>query len=158
MNWRNWHLYGDLAALALLAMLICAALMFVYTTRLRRKRDEWSSPLSEGIGAYKLILRKVRKGEPMSRDEVDFANQVIADRSSLWAFSIPGAIFSLGCFYVLGSLEQLHGATPSERVFIGVIPMFSSINIAAQILRVRVLRGRVPKAVDSPQGAVPSLG
>lgn len=62
------------------------------------------------------------------------------------AYSIPATIFALGCFYVLGSLEQLHGATPSERTFLGVIPMISSINITAQILRVAKLRKRLPKA------------
>ena len=42
------------------------------------------------------------------------------------AYCIPAPIFSIGCFYVFGSLEDLHGATPSERTFLGVIPMFTS--------------------------------
>lgn len=39
---------------------------------------------------------------------------------------IPGALFMLGCFFVFGSLYHLHGATPSERTFLGVIPMLTS--------------------------------
>ncbi|GLE59328.1 hypothetical protein NJBCHELONAE_46410 [Mycobacteroides chelonae] len=147
MNWNflghNWHLFGYLAILAFVALLTFATCMFVYTTRLRK---QVSSPLADRIGGYPLVLRKVRKREPMSPDELAFARQAIADRGSLWAFSIPATIFSLGCFYVLGSLEQLHGATPSERTFLGVIPMISSINITAQVLRMRRLEGRLPRA------------
>nr|CRL70880.1 hypothetical protein CPGR_00583 [Mycolicibacter nonchromogenicus] len=45
---------------------------------------------------------------------------------------------------MLGSLEQLHGATPSERTFIGVIPMLGALNMTAQILRVRRLNKLLP--------------
>ena len=45
--------------------------------------------------------------------------------------------------YVLGSLEQLHGATPSERTFLGVIAMISSINVTMQIFRVIKLKKRL---------------
>ncbi|OHT84969.1 hypothetical protein [Mycobacteroides saopaulense] len=147
MNWNflghNWHLFGHLAILAFVALLVFATCMFVHTTRLRRQEG---SPLAERLGGYPSVLRKVRKREPMSPDELHFARQAIADRGSLWAFSIPATIFSLGCFYVLGSMEQLHGATPSERTFLGVIPMISSINITAQVLRMRRLKGRLPQA------------
>ncbi|ALR13679.1 hypothetical protein BST43_14700 [Mycobacteroides saopaulense] len=147
MNWNflghNWHLFGHLAILAFVALLVFATCMFVYTTRLRQQEG---SPLAERLGGYPSVLRKVRKREPMSPDELHFARQAIADRGSLWAFSIPATIFSLGCFYVLGSMEQLHGATPSERTFLGVIPMISSINITAQVLRMRRLKGRLPQA------------
>lgn len=147
MNWNflghNWHLFGHLAILAFVALLVFATCMFVYTTRLRKQEG---SPLAERLGGYPSVLRKVRKREPMSPDELHFARQAIADRGSLWAFSIPATIFSLGCFYVLGSMEQLHGATPSERTFLGVIPMISSINITAQVLRMRRLKGRLPQA------------
>ncbi|OBC01580.1 hypothetical protein A5784_17825 [Mycobacterium sp. 852013-50091_SCH5140682] len=136
-------LFGNLAIIALVALLAFATCMFVYTIRLRNRP---SSPLAEEVGGTKAVLRKLRKREAMSEQEIDFAAQAIANRSSPMAYSIPATIFALGCFYVLGSLEQLHGATPSERTFLGVIPMISSINITAQILRVAKLRKRLPKA------------
>jgi hypothetical protein len=139
----NSSLFGNLAIIALAALLAFATCMFVYTMRLRNRP---SSPLAEEVGGTKAVLNKVRKREPMSPDEIDFAAQTIANRSSLMAYSIPATIFSLGCFYVLGSLEHLHGATPSERTFLGVIPMISSINITAQILRVAKLKRRLPNA------------
>ena len=67
-------------------------------------------------------MRQVRKREPTLNDELDFAKQIIADRSSLMAFCIPGALFMVGCFYVFESLYYLHGATPSERTFLGCSP------------------------------------
>ncbi|ORA35950.1 hypothetical protein [Mycobacterium aquaticum] len=136
-------LFGNLAIIALVALLVFATCMFIYTVRLRNRP---SSPLAEEVGGTKAVLNKLRKREPMSQQEIDFAAQTIANRSSPMAYSIPATIFSLGCFYVLGSLEQLHGATPSERTFLGVIPMISSINITAQILRVAKLRKRLPGA------------
>ncbi|CPW80733.1 Uncharacterised protein [Mycobacteroides abscessus subsp. abscessus] len=151
MNWNflghNWHLFGNLAVLAFVALLVFATCMSVYTARLRKQAV---SPLAHSVGGYPFVLSKVRKREQMSVEELSFARQAIADRGSLWAFSIPATIFSLGCFYVLGSLEQLHGATPSERTFLGVIPMVSSINITAQVLRMRRLKGRLPRASVPP--------
>ncbi|GAB4696734.1 hypothetical protein MOKP118_01420 [Mycobacterium avium subsp. hominissuis] len=88
-------------------------------------------------------MHKVRKGEPMSPAEVDYAKQVVADRGSLMTLCIPGALFMLGCFFVFGSLYHLHGATPSERTFLGVIPMLTSTNLAIQIRRSARLRRRL---------------
>jgi len=85
----------------------------------------------------------VRKGQPMTSDELEYATQVVDNQRTLMTFAIPLTVFSLGCFYVLGSLEQLHGATPSERTFLGVIAMVSSINITAQIFRVIKLKKRL---------------
>ena len=99
--------------------------------------------MSEEIGSAKAVVKKVRKREPMSKDELDFAKQVIAARGSLMAFCIPGALFMVGCFYVFGSLYHLHGATPSERTFLGVFPMLASINFTMQILRSARLKGRL---------------
>lgn len=134
--------YGDLAVIAFVALLVFATGMFVHTRRLRNRP---ASPLGDEVGGTKAMLNKVRNREPMTEPELAFATQSIADRSSLLAFSIPATIFSLGCFYVLGSLEHLHGATPSERTFLGVIPMFSSVNITIQILRNKALKRRVPQ-------------
>jgi hypothetical protein len=60
-------------------------------------------------------------------------------------FCIPGALFMLGCFYVFGSLYQLHGATPSERTFLGVFPMLAAMNFTTQILRSIRLKRRLRK-------------
>lgn len=148
MNWNflgtNWHLFGDLAALAFLALLVSATGVFFHIRRLRARSP---LPISEGVGARKAVLTKVRKGEPLSPQEHEFAGRVIADHRSPLAFCIPVAIFSLGCFYVLGSLEQLHGLTPSERTFIGVIPMFGSLNVTAQTLRIAKLKRHLPVSV-----------
>jgi Kef-type K+ transport system membrane component KefB len=62
------------------------------------------------------------------------------------ALCIPFTLFALSCYYVFGSLEHLHGATPSERHFIGVIPMLTSTNLAIQLLRARRLKGRLRNA------------
>jgi Kef-type K+ transport system membrane component KefB len=81
----------------------------------------------------------------MSPDELDYAKRLVADRGSLLTLCIPGALFMLGCFYVFGSLYHLHGATPSERTFIGVIPMLTSTNLAIQIRRHARLKRRLKK-------------
>ena len=59
------------------------------------------------------------------------------------AYCIPAAIFTIGCFYVFGSLEQLHGAKPSLRTFIGVLPMLGATNLTVQLLRISSLKGRL---------------
>jgi len=147
MNWdlfgTNWRLFGDLAVVAFLALLAFGAGTFCYIRRLQSRPP---LPISEGIGARRAVLTKLRKRQPMSPDELKFATRAITDLRSPLAFCIPAAAFSLGCLYVLGSLEQLHGATPSERTFIGVIPMLGSLNMTAQIVRVRELKRRLPAA------------
>ncbi|WGI33204.1 hypothetical protein QDT91_02085 [Mycolicibacterium aubagnense] len=87
----------------------------------------------------------------MTAAELEYATQVIDNQRTLLTFAIPLTIFSLGCFYVLGSLEQLHGATPSERTFLGIIAMLSSINVTTQIFRVIKLKRRLPQVtlIDS---------
>src|SRR5947208_3321163 len=115
------NMFGNLAVIAFVALLVFATGMFMHTQRLRTRP---TSSFAEEVGGTKAMLTKVRNREPMTSDELAFAKQAIADRSSILAFSIPATIFSLGCFYVLGSLEHLHGATPSERTFLGLIPMF----------------------------------
>jgi Kef-type K+ transport system membrane component KefB len=86
-------------------------------------------------------MHKVSKREPMSKDELDYAKQIVADRSSPMAFCIPGTLFALACFFLFGSLYYLHGATPSERTFLGVIPMLTSTNLAIRLLaRARLTR------------------
>ncbi len=135
-------LFGYLTAAALVLALVFAAFAAVYVKRLG---DREPSPISEEIGSAKAVVRKVRRREPMSQDELDYAKQIIGARSALMAFCIPGALFMVGCFYVFGSLYHLHGATPSERTFLGVFPMLAATNLAMQILRSARLKRRVQK-------------
>jgi hypothetical protein len=135
-------LFGFLTIGSLALAFVFAALAGVYVKRLE---DRTPLPISDEIGSAKAITRKVRKREPMSQDELDYAKQLLATRSSLLTFCIPGALFMLGCFYVFGSLYQLHGATPSERTFLGVFAMLSAINFTTQILRSARLKRRLRK-------------
>ena len=131
-------LYALLTVVAFALAGVFAAFAGVYVWRLQRRP---TNPAGEEVGSAKAVVHKVRKGEPMSPDELEFARQIIGARSSPWTFAIPGALFMLGCFYVFGSLYHLHGATPSERTFLGVFPMLASVNFTTQILRsIRVKR------------------
>jgi hypothetical protein len=141
-------LFGLLALVSLALVLVFAAAASIYVARLR---DRESTPISEEVGSATAIMRKLRKREPMSPDELDYARQVATIRGSLMAFAIPGMIFMLGCFYVFGSLEHLHGARPSERTFLGVIPMLTSTNLALRILSSARIKRRLEKV--APGGA-----
>jgi hypothetical protein len=99
----------------------------------------------------------VRKGESMSTDELAFATQVIADRRSLMAYSIPAAIFTIGCLYVFGSFDQLHGRAPSVRTYIGVLPMLGAINLTGQLHRIAALKKRLPAVRTQPRADESSL-
>jgi hypothetical protein len=123
----------------------------VFVMRLVRRP---TLPMTEEVGGIPRVLRKLRKREPMSDEELAVARQAVSDRGSLMALCIPAAIFSIGCFYVFGSLEYLHGATPSERTFLGVIPMFTSTNLAIRMLRSASLKGRLPTKPKAPQAAL----
>ncbi|WP_445164429.1 hypothetical protein ACTXG5_15045 [Mycobacterium sp. Dal123C01] len=135
-------LYGLLTVLALALALVLVAVATVYVARLERRVP---APIGEEIGSAKTVLSKVRKREPMSPDEVSFARQIVADRSSFQALCIPAGLFMLGCFFVFGSLYHLHGATPSERTFLGVIPMLTSTNLGLRMLSSARLKGRLRK-------------
>jgi hypothetical protein len=135
-------LFGFLTLVSLAVAFVFAAIAAVYVKRLE---DQTPHPMADEIGGVRAVLRKVRKREPMSKDELDFAKQLLARRSSLLTLCIPGALFMLGCFYVFGSLYQLHGATPSERTFLGVFAMLSATNFTIQILRSARLKRRLRK-------------
>lgn len=135
-------LWGFLTALTLGLALVFVAIGAVYVKRLG---DRPPGTISEEIGSATAVVRKVRKREPMSPDELDYAKQVAAIRSSPMAFCIPGALFMIGCFYVFGSLYHLHGATPSERTFLGVFPMVAATIQTMQILRSARVRRRLRK-------------
>ena len=108
-------------------------------------------PLGEKVGAHKAVLAKLRKREPMSQEEVDYATELVADARSPLAYAIPAALFTIGFFYVVGCLFVLHidGGHPSFRTFIGGIPMLTSMNIAGQLRRVARLKGKLPDASAS---------
>ncbi len=142
-------LFGLLTVVSLALVVVFAVVASIYVRQLRHRE---STPISEEVGGATAVMRKLRKREPMSSDELDFARQVAADRGSLMAFAIPGMIFMLGCFYVFGSLEHLHGATPSERTFLGVIPMLTSTNLALRILGSARIKRRLRKA--TPAGVI----
>ena len=142
-------LFGFLTLVSLALALVFATIAAVYVKRLG---DRAPTPISDEIGSAKTVTRKVRKREPMSQDELDYAKQIVADRRSPMAFCIPGTLFALACFFLFGSLWYLHGATPSERTFLGVIPMLTSTNLAVRLLARARLTRRLNKmsAVPSP--------
>jgi hypothetical protein len=129
--WSHWTgLWGYLTIIFLALAFMFAAFAAVYVKRLG---DRTPLPISEEIGSVKAVMRKVSKREPMSKDELDYAKQIVADRRSLMALCIPATLFALACFFVFGSLWYLHGATPSERTFLGLIPMLTSTNLAVRL-------------------------
>lgn len=149
-------LWGDLTILAAVCGLTFGACVFVYITRLENRTP---AALGERVGAHKAVLAKLRKREPMSQDELDYAAELISDARSPLAYAIPAALFSTGLFYVVGCLYELHvhGGNPSFRTFIGGIPMLTSMNIAAQLRRVARLKGSlegVPLKAPEPADAV----
>ena len=135
--------WGLLTFIAFCVDLVLLTIAFVYVRRLERQP---TLPISEEIGAAPRVIRKLRKRESMTPEEFEYAQRIVAIRGNPMALCIPFTLFTLGCYYVLGSLEYLQGATPSERTFIGVIPMLTSTNLAIQLLRARRLKGRLRNA------------
>jgi hypothetical protein len=138
----NLGLWGYLTILAAVLELVFVACVFAYISRLENRTP---APLGEKVGAHKAVLAKLRKRESMSQDEVDYATELISDARSPLAYAMPAALFTLGFFYVVGCLYQLHvhGGAPSFRTFVGGIPMLTSLNIVAQLRRVARLKGRL---------------
>jgi hypothetical protein len=138
----NLGLWGNLTIFAAVMEVGFATCVFVYIGRLENRTP---APLGEKVGAHKAVLAKLHKREPMSQEEVDYASELIADARSPLAYAIPAALFTMGFFYVVGCLYELHvhGGNPSFRTFIGGIPMLTSMNMAAQLRRVARLKGRL---------------
>lgn len=137
-------LYGILSIVSFALIWVFAVVAFVFT---RRMRDHAHVTSKLAIGTLSTTLRKVRKRDVISDDELALARQVLADRGSMLALAVPATLFCIGCFYVFGSLEQLHGRSPSERTFLGVFPMLTATNMAMQILRSARLKRRIPDPV-----------
>ncbi len=135
--------WGLLTLIAFGVDLVLLSIAFVYV---RRLEGQPTPPFSEEIGAAPRVVRKLRKRESMTPEEFEYAERIVAIRSNPMALAIPFTLFTLGCYYVLGSLEYLQGARPSERTFIGIIPMLTSTNLAIQLLRARRLKGRLRTA------------
>jgi hypothetical protein len=147
----GFGLWGLLMFIALGFEVVFASLAFVYTRRLLRLQ---TLPLGDELNSYQKALRKLRKNEPMSQDEWNLAERIIEIRRSPMAYSVPAAFMTMGIFYVFGSLEYLHGHTPSERTFLGVIPMFTATNLIIQMrksarLNKRLMRAKVLDSVAS---------
>jgi hypothetical protein len=151
--------WGDLTILAAMLEIVFATCVFIYIGRLEKRT---SHPLGEKVGAHKTVLAKLRKSEPLSQEEVEYAAELVADARSPLAYAIPAALFTMGFFYVVGCLFVLHidGGHPSFRTFIGGIPMLTSMNMAAQLRRVARLQGRLrnvsvldPEPSDELSGA-----
>ena len=140
-------IWGFLAALAAIMGLSFATCVFVF---IRRLENRTPAALGEQVGAHKAVLAKLRKREPMSRDEVVYATELIDDARSPLALAIPATLFCTGFFYVVGCLFMLHldGGDPSFRTFVGGIPMLTSINIAVQLRKVARLRTRLPAPTE----------
>jgi hypothetical protein len=134
--------WGDLTILAAVMAIVFATCVFVYIGRLERRT---SHPLGDQVGAHKVVLAKVRKREALTRDEYDYASELVADARSPLAYAIPAALFTMGLFYVVGCLFMLHldGGNPSFRTFIGGIPMLTSMNMAAQLRRVASMKRKL---------------
>jgi len=139
----NLGLFGYLTILVGVLELVFAAGVFVFVRRLERRTP---APLGEQVGAHKAVLAKLRKREPMTPEEIEYANELVSDARSGLAYCIPAALFTMGLFYVVGCFQQLHGAAPSFRTFIGVIPMLTSINLTVQLRRVAGLKGTLESA------------
>ncbi|KAA0109766.1 hypothetical protein [Mycolicibacterium sp. P1-5] len=139
MNLGAW---GDLTILAAIVEIVLATCVFVYISRLERRT---SHPMGDQVGAHKAVLAKVRRREPLTQDEFDYASELVADARSPLAYAIPAALFTIGFFYVVGCLFMLHldGGNPSFRTFIGGIPMLTSMNIAGQLRRVAGMKSKL---------------
>ena len=150
MNLGPW---GYLTILAAVSAMTFAACVFVFIGRLENRMP---APLGEKVGAHKEVLAKLRKRQPLTHDEFDYAKELVADARSPLAYAIPAALFSAGFFYVVGCLYELHvyGGNPSFRTFIGVLPMLGSMNIFGQLRRVARLNRRLKDAEISGNAGV----
>jgi hypothetical protein len=142
----DFGLYGFLTIVVAVLGLTFVACAFLFIRRLEERKP---AALGEEVGAHKVVLAKLRDHQPMSQDELDYAREIVSDCRSPLAYSIPATIFAMGFFYVFGCLQQLHGAAPSIRTFIGVLPMFGATNLTLQLLRVARLKGLLQEAVTT---------
>lgn len=139
-------LYSLLTVVVAALGITFAACAFAF---IRRLEDRKPASLGEEVGAHKTVLAKLRKRQTMSQDEIDYAREIVSDCRSPLAYSIPATLFAMACFYVFGCLQQLHGAAPSIRTFIGGLPAIGATNLTMQLLRVARLKGRLQDATKA---------
>lgn len=140
------NLWGGLTIVSAVAALFFASCAFRYIGRMENRTP---AVFGEKIGAHKSVLAKLRKREPLTQDEFDYAQELVRDARSPLAYSIPAVLFSAGFFYIVGCLYELHvhGGNPSFRTFIGGFTMLGSLNVTGQLSRVARLKGRLQQAV-----------
>jgi hypothetical protein len=137
-------LWAALTIAAAVCVLVFGTLAAIYLNRLMRHP---STEVSERLWGHTRVIKKLGKREPMTPDELALARRVIADRRHPMAFCIPLSFISMGLFYVFGSLEHLHGATPSERTFLGFIPVITSTNLILRMVKAAVMKRKLAGAV-----------
>ena len=133
--------------LALIALAVTLLLLSIGTFYARRLEAEPKLPFGEEIGAAPRVIKKLRKRETMTREEFEYAQRIVAIRGNPMAFCIPFTLFALSTYYMLRRVLNTcrEPPRPSEQ-FIGVIPMFTSTNLAIQLLRAKRLKGRLRTA------------
>jgi hypothetical protein len=137
----NWGLWNYLTALTFMLEFVFAGCAFVHLKRLLNRQPV---QLTNEVSSVPTVLGKLRKRASLADYEKPLAYQVVDARRPLIAFSIPASFFTMGCFYIFGSLEHLHGARPSERTFLGLIPIITSTNLTVRMF----LSGRLKSRID----------
>ena len=74
----NTALFGLIALVFFTLALVMAALASIYVKRLA---DRPTLPISEGVGSARIVVRKVRKREQMSQDELEYVSPTSASDS-----------------------------------------------------------------------------
>jgi hypothetical protein len=137
----NWGLWNYLTAISFALEVVLATCAAIYVARILRRTPV---PLTNEVNAVPTVLGKLRKKVPLEDYEKPLATQVVDARRPLMAFSIPAAFMTVGAFYIFGSLEALHGAQPSERTYLGFIPIITSTNLTMRMF----LSGRLKSRID----------
>jgi hypothetical protein len=138
----HWSLWNYLTAMALALEVVFATCATIYVRRIVRRA---TVPLTNEVNSVPTVLGKLRKRSSLEDYEKPLAIQTVDARRPLMAFSIPAAFATMGLFYIFGSLEYLHGAQPSERTFLGVIPIITSTNLTMRMFLSGRLKSRINK-------------
>jgi hypothetical protein len=139
----NWNVWNYLTAITLVLEVVLATCAAIYVGRVLRRP---TVPLTNEVNAVPTVLGKLRKRVPLEDYEKPLATQIVDARRPLMAFTIPATFMMAGAFYIFGSLEHLHGAQPSERTFLGLIPIITSTNLTMRMFLSGRLKGRIEKA------------
>ncbi|MCW2563913.1 MAG: hypothetical protein JWQ31_2473, partial [Mycobacterium sp.] len=88
----NTAFWGLLTLIALAVTLILLSIAFIYVRRLERQP---TLPVSEEIQAAPRVIHKLRKREPMTPEEFEYAQRIVAIRGNPMALCIPFTLFAL---------------------------------------------------------------